>query len=157
MGVLKEYVLTLVATAILCAIIQLFFNENKNLLSVVKMVTGVVFVVCAIKPLVSFEWETINDHLTGINDRGNSIVAEAEAAVQMEMQERIIEKTRAYILDEAAFYNTTLAVDVQLNNGSVPEPKVITLYGNVSPYVKKQLSQMLVDDLGITEENQIWK
>jgi hypothetical protein len=72
------------------------------------------------------------------------------------MAERIIQQTQAYILDKARSLDAELTVEVFLGDGTIPVPIGVRLEGNISPYARKLLSQMLQDDLGIPAEEQIW-
>jgi hypothetical protein len=47
-------------------------------------------------------------------------------------------------------------VEVELSDEEIPVPKTVSVTGKISPYAKKQLSEMMERELGIKVENQKW-
>ena len=50
-----------------------------------------------------------------------------------------------------------VAVDVILSDTSMPVPEYVRISGNVAPYAKQQLINIIERELGVAEENQIWQ
>ena len=65
-------------------------------------------------------------------------------------------QTESYILEKAKTLDMQIRVEVKMSNDQIPVPCSVTLTGSASPYAKKQMTNMIVNDLGITEENQKW-
>ena len=47
-------------------------------------------------------------------------------------------------------------VEVTVDTSQTPVPNAVRVSGQISPYGKKQLQQMIANDLGIALEAQIW-
>ena len=153
MSSVKGYVFSLVVIGILCAVIRLFFEKNNNLLPLIKLVTGVMITVIAIKPLVNIDQSEFIDSLDVMDVTGECIVKDAEQQARVALEKYITEKTVAYISDEAAKLGASVIVDVSLNNDSIQKPVAVTLQGNVSPYVQERINRMIITDLGICEDS----
>ena len=52
--------------------------------------------------------------------------------------------------------SVNLETDITICREGTPIPERAVLYGQVSPYVKGQLMEILEKDLGIAKENQVW-
>jgi hypothetical protein len=85
-----------------------------------------------------------------------NITAEGETYGQDLLRQSIKEKTEAYILDKAMLLGADIHVSVSCNTTDFPKPEYVELSGNVSPYVKGKLQQIISKDIGIPEDNQKW-
>ena len=112
--------------------------------------------ITVIGPLLRETDFSLGLYLDEISADGQWAVAKGEEAAIQTMSERIKEKTETYILDKAAQMGAAITVDVNLEESMPPAPAEITIKGTVSPYVKKQLTDCLRNDLGIPEDKQIW-
>ena len=68
----------------------------------------------------------------------------------------IKERTQSYILDKAQSLNAVLDVEVTLSDDEIPVPVKVCITGKVSPYARGRLENLIIEDLGIEKENQIW-
>lgn len=151
------YILSLVASGILCAVVSLFFEKDNNLSPLIRLVTGVIITIIAIKPLLNIDYFEFTESLETITVTGEYIAEDAQLQTRQDMGAYIIEKTAAYISDEAAKLGTVVIVDVSINNEDIPKPVGVTLQGDASPYVKERISRLIMTDLGICGDNLIWK
>ena len=81
---------------------------------------------------------------------------EGEDFVRRQLRNSIKEKTEAYILDKATLLGADIHVSVTCDTADVPIPISVELSGNVSPYTRTRLKQILQSDIGIPEDKQIW-
>jgi hypothetical protein len=72
------------------------------------------------------------------------------------MAEIIKHRTAAYILQRAQELHVHLDIEVVLSADDIPVPEKVFLSGTVAPFAKKQLQQIIEQDLGIAKECQIW-
>ena len=63
-------------------------------------------------------------------------------------------RVQAYILDKADSFGTSLEVEVILDQDHIPVS--VELQGNISPYARAQLTEIIEEDLGIPKEHQLW-
>jgi hypothetical protein len=58
-------------------------------------------------------------------------------------------------LDKAAAIGAQIQVKIVLSNDHYPVPEKVYIEGDISPFARTRLKQILTE-LGVTEENQIW-
>ncbi|MBR5570140.1 MAG: hypothetical protein IKW10_04515 [Oscillospiraceae bacterium] len=151
------YVIGIICAAIVCAVINQWSEKKGTHGAILKILTGVFMTITLVSPLLDFD-------MTGIDSRFSWITADAESAVQNgqilakdSMAEIIKTQCEAYILDKAAFWELNLSVEVTLSESDPPIPNGVELTGNVSPYAKNQMTNWIVEELGISKEHQVWK
>lgn len=151
------YVIGVICASILCAMINQWSEKKGTHGALLKMLTGVFMTITLVSPLLDFD-------MTGVDSQFSWITADAEAAAQSgqilakdSMAEIIKTQCEAYILDKAAFWELNLSVEVTLSETDPPIPNGVELKGNISPYAKSQMTNWIVEELGISEEDQEWK
>lgn len=152
---IRKYILSLVAAALICSIVKILIDNNTTHGKIIFLICGIFLTITVITPLVdiqipSFELFT------------NSFIAEAEGAssygkgiADNEYRSIIKSTTESYILEKASSMNATIEVDILLDEIDAV-PKFISISGDVSPYVKQNLSNYLKDIFAIPEEHQKW-
>lgn len=156
MDSLKQYLLAVTAAAILCAIVNGLMGEKGTLGAAVRLLTGIFMILTLASPLVRLRLDGLEEITSDISGCADAITASGENSAREAMAEIIKSRTEAYILDKAESLDVRLSVQVELDEGSPPAPKAVRLNGNVSPYAKGVLSDMITRDLGIAPEDQIW-
>ncbi len=154
MGRIQEYLLAVTGAAIICSVVMRLMPKAGTAAAIGKMICGVFLAVTVISPLAKLELQYFDDITTDYRLEASKAVEEGKQQAAAEYQKVIIEKTEAYILDEAQAMGLTVQVTVSLSDTFAPEK--ITLKGNASPYARKQLEAVIVRDLGIAKENQTW-
>ena len=148
---LRDYLLSIFAAAILCSI-ALSITGKKGLVgSVVQIITALIMTAVLVKPLRNFEfpdpdsfrWEAI----------GQEAAANGAESAQREILAAIQEKTVMCIQNKAAQYGVSLDVRVEVEEML---PTRVILVGAVSPYVQSSISRWIKEDLGIDPEDQEW-
>ena len=154
---IKQYILSLMAAAIFCSILSSWFDSKGIHNAILKLLAGLFMTITFIAPLIRID---ISDFTVGLD----SLSLDTQAAVRVgqekyakDMESIIKERTRAYILDKAAFWELNLEVEVTLSETDPPMPGSVVLIGEVSPYAKSQLSDYISSELGISKENQVWR
>lgn len=151
----REYLLGVIAAAILCSILSQLAGKEGFLGAVMKLLCGIFMVLALVAPITKIRISP-NKIFSGISLQANAITASAAESSRESMAAIIKEQTQAYILDKANSQGVNLSVEVMLSDAEIPEPIGVKLSGNVSPYAKKILSQAIENDLGIATEAQIW-
>ncbi len=155
MEAIKEYLLGVIAAAILCAIVSQLAGKESFLGAAMKLICGVFMLLALISPVMNVRIKPANI-FSDISLQADRITSAAADSTQESIAEIIKEQTQAYILDKASSQGVTLSVDVKLTDGDIPVPIGVTLSGSVSPYAKKILSETIEKDLGIAAEAQVW-
>jgi len=152
---IRQYLLSVICMVVVCGIMQLFITSGPTG-SVIKMIAGLIVTVVVINPLLKnrdLQWDfQIND----INLDSEFAIAEGKRKSAKMFSELIKEKTQTYILNKAEAMGANISVEIQLQKDNPTVIDSVTVLGDVSPYVKRQLLDCLRLDLGIAEEDQIW-
>lgn len=151
-----SYILKVLIASILCGLIQMLFLNEKYLMKILKPVTGVVVMITVLSPVVNADRIDFGNYFEKLAYDQACVVSDAERAAQEERALCIKQMTSSYILDKADSLNANLQVDVTVSEGAQPIPVSVILCGDISPYARTQLKNIIRNDLGIPEENQEW-
>ena len=153
---IKEYLLGVIAAAILCAIVTQLVSKESLPGAAMKLICGVFMLLALVSPVTQIRvWPS---HIfSDLSLQADLITTAASESSQESIAQIIKEQTQAYILDKASSQGVSLSVSVTLSDSEIPKPIGVTLTGSVSPYTKKVLSETIEKDLGIAAEAQIWK
>ena len=154
---MKEYVLGIVAAAIVSAIAKGFLSNKTATGRIAGLLSGILLAVTVIAPLGNISFKGVSDFWEGLSSDASKYVREGISAAEKQEADIIKSQCEAYILDKANRMGLQIAVEVELDdqNGNIPCGVVIN--GNVSPYGQVQLGSYIEDTLGIAKENQKWK
>ena len=153
---IKQYLLTVIGAAIVCSIIINLVNINTLPGALIRVLSGIFIVICALTPIVEFDIQSLDEYWNELSIDSVEVFQAGEITADSSFRQSIKQQTESYILDKAAAMNTELTVEVTLSNDDLPVPCGVSLTGRVSPYVKHRLSELLESDLGISKENQVW-
>lgn len=156
MSELRGYVLSVISVAVLAAIVKRFMGEKGTTAAIGKLMTGLVLTFAVISPVLDLNISDMSGFFDAYTIDAQQVVQEGVEISSDSFSKRIKEKTEAYILYKAKQYDAVLTVDVTLTTDAVPTPKSISIRGNISPYAKNALQNMIATDLGISKENQQW-
>jgi hypothetical protein len=152
----RTYLLSVIAAAVICSLVTAIPGKSGSISSVLKLMTGIFMAVTVLSPLVPFQLPNIQSYMDTFHADAITAVSAGQHMADSDMRQIIKSRVEAYILDKAAAYGVDLTVEVSLTDDEVPVPCGVKLSGAVSPYAKLTLSNMLVEDLGIRKEEQIW-
>lgn len=153
---MREYLLSVTAGAVLCGVLSSLTGEKGSQAGIFRLVSGLFLCFLVISPLTRVQ-------LTDLTDLAGELLTDGEIAAQdgadhyKESLRRIItDETRSYIMDKARSYGAEIQVEITLSEDDPPVPQTCVIQGRLSPYVRQQLKKILIQDLGIPEENQTW-
>ena len=153
---LKDYILSIVAAAIVCAVTKSLLNQKTATGRIAGLLSGVLMAITIIAPLRDITFANITDYLDGLSYEADIYVKEGQAMAENHTADIIKAQTEAYILDKANSMGLEITVEVELDesNGSVPCGAAVK--GILSPYAKEVLGAYMEDNLGISKEKQRW-
>ena len=156
MDKIGEYILCITAAAIICAIIKSIIDPSTPFGKIIKIICGVFMAVTLLSPLTGIELNFITDYLQEYDRISASAMSDGTQLAYNELSGIIKQQVQTYILDKALDLGLDVDVEVKLTDSNPPTPYQVILTGTASPYKKQMLSQYIIDNLGITQENLKW-
>ena len=153
MDALRQYVISVVAGAMICGIAMSLFSKGA-LRQILKMLCGLILSLCVLRPMMKGEiWDSFRFE-DFLSDEAAQTAAMGEEYSDRAIREIIKSETEAYILDKAQSLGAKVSAEVSLSLDGVPV--AVRIGGSLSPYIKRELSDYISRDLGISKENQVW-
>ena len=156
MGGIQQYLLTVIAAAVICGIVNTLIGKKSAAASIVRLISGLCMAICVISPFLKVRLDHYSDYLGSFSQEADILVTDGKDAAMIELRKIIKSRTEAYILDKAASLKLDVQVEVTLTDEDPPLPCAVTINGSASPYAKNTLIRCIANDLGIPEEGQIW-
>lgn len=150
---IREYVLSLTAAALLCALL-LAIPQEGTAKELTKLLCAVALTLCALGPLTRADWSQITGGLGDFESLGQAYASQGEIEARQAMEDIIKQRIAAYILDKAQELGLELEAQVELGDALLPA--AVRLRGQVSPYPRQLLEETLSRELGIAKEKLIW-
>ena len=132
-----------------------FLDFNKYEL-IGGTICGVILTVAAVKPLLTMRITGVSDVMWSFQAEAERITEQATLDTQKKREEIIIERLRTYILDKAASLGANIEVEILLDRNEIGLPVGVIIHGNISPYGKQRLTEILASEIGIEREYQQW-
>lgn len=156
METIRSYILSVICSAILCAICKRLISKHAPTAALTNSVLGLFLFFCVISP---FRNVSITEPLYDLSnlrlEAQNAANAGTEQARNLLCQS-IIQRVQAYVEEQGSSLGATLKAEVSLSNDAIPVPISIHIYGDIAPYAKAKLQQLMEANLGVQKENQIW-
>ena len=156
MEALRQYILSVAAAAILCAVMRDILPAKGTTGSLLKLISGIFLTFVVISPVKDIRIPDLYAYITTFSAQGDTFSAQGEDLSADAMASIIKDRTEAYILDKAGSLSGALTVEVSLTDDPIPVPAAVQITGTVSPYVRSALETMIERELGIAKEDQIW-
>lgn len=156
MNSVTAYLLRVISASIICAIVMQVLKNNSGSSKIIKCACGVFLSVTLLSPLMSWNMRNVTDYFDGIKFESDQIVTNAVSEAEESKCRIIIERTEAYITDEAKRLDLVLDVEVSLGKEYPYVPESVKIYGEASPYQKQMIILYIENKLGILRENVQW-
>lgn len=156
MDELREYLLGIVAAAVLCGILSRLINPKSTVGIAVKLIAGFLLLLAVVSPWADIRLENVLDWADSITADGAYYVSQGEMMAEEKYRAGIKERTEAYIVDEAKALQCSLQAEVSVSADAMPVPESVILTGDASPYARQALIAVLTQSLGIGREDIIW-
>lgn len=156
MDSITEYLLSITAAGILCAVVRLFLGDKHSSGKIIQAVCGVFMAITVFAPILHIKFSGFDNYFKSIQYSAEDVAAEGTEMACDAMAEIIKQQSESYILDKAESVGASVGVSVKMSETNPPVPKEVIISGSVSPYDKKIISQYITANFGISEENQQW-
>lgn len=153
MNGVASYILSVTAAAIVSAIL-LSLTGQDTLGKLVKLLAGIFMTLTVLSPILSLELPDFDDWVSVYAEDGQAAASMGEDMANEAAHSFIKSRLETYILDKAALYGASLTAEVSLNPEGIPV--FVALTGDITPYAKARMSQIIKADLGLGEEAQQW-
>lgn len=150
---LKTYLSSIIICSLCCSIVsQILTTTRKKAL--MHLISGVILSITILRPLSQIHLDLMLD-VPGLDSySADRYIADGEMAA-LELQKKSIQNAcEAYILDKADAIGGQIDIRISLNDHQIPVFAEVTC--EADPEVQIQLEKILMRDLGIPKENQIW-
>ena len=156
MKTIGEYLLCVLAGALICGIILELVGKNNASGPLIRLLCGVFMILCVVSPLLNIRLSSLTDFTDEIREQADAVSSDGKMMAQEEYRAVITQRTQAYILDKAVSLGADVTVEVTLGEDDLAAPHAVTIRGRISPYAKGLLSSWLASDLGVATEEQTW-
>ncbi len=153
---LRTYLLSVTAAAVLCGMVMSLLGKKGTIAALGKFLAGLFLSLTVIAPVVNFSTGDWSSYWQTFSLDGQDAAQAGIMMAQSAQADIIKQNLEAYILDKAASMGADLTVAVTLRDGDVLTPTSVRLSGQVSPYIRQQLSAIITEELGIAKEAQEW-
>lgn len=151
-----RYILMIICAALVVGILSDLMPQKGSSGKLFRMIGGLFLAFSMISPIVKLDFSKLDLFFEEFQLEGNMHAAAGESEGDKMYRSIIKSRTEAYILDKAGLYGAQINADITLSEDASAKPESALMKGNVSPYVKKQLTDILEEELGISKENQKW-
>lgn len=153
---IREYLISVTAAAILTGIVRSIAGEKGSTGEIVRLICGIFLVITVVRPVADIQLRNISLYYEDLTEEAQSAVEEGQDYAQRAMARLIKDQAEAYILDKAQMFHAQVDVEVYVSDDITPVPIACRVTGNMSPYAKKKLMEIIESDLGIRKEAQQW-
>lgn len=155
MAGLAQYILHVTSAALICAIVLSVTKKGPSG-EMIRLLCGVILTFTALQPLTGLDLQVLATSSAQFQRGGEAAAASGKAWARSAAADIIKGECEAYILDKAAALRAEVEVEIELSQDAVPVPIRAEIRGNLSPYHRLVLSDVLQEELGIAKEDQRW-
>lgn len=153
MGALREWLTSIVVTAMLLALVQSLIPEG-TVRRIGSFTGGLILMITLMQPLLGRDLRRLELNFAPYQEEIRLRGEELEQNRVSELSAIIEQQTAAYILDKAEALGAEVEVQVQMETGGngMPVPVAVRLQGSYSV----ALAAYMERELGISTERQVW-
>lgn len=153
MSAVKDYLLSITVTALICSILQSVTGKNSCSGKVITFMSGLLMTVAVLQPVITFKIDSLPLYPSNLIEKAESVTMEGTVMAENAMDAIIISQSESYILDKAAAMGADLEVEVLLDEHV---PKSVRLRGAISPGAKASLNAWIQENFSISPEDLQW-
>lgn len=147
--------LTLFAAALICGVLD-GIGKLTGFHKLLKLICGLFLMLTVLLPVSRLSFEGVSPFALPYAAEGEMAAQTGEDYTRFALAEIIKSETQAYILDKATRAGASISVEVRVSDDPIPVPVAVNITGDVSDRQRKELTQVLTNDLNIEKENQSW-
>ena len=152
-----NYLISIVCASAICGILTSLVGSKGSATGIIRILTGIFLATTVIAPLTKLELKNMDTFWDQINIDVDSNIQAGTDMANAQRNLIIKEQLEAYILDKAETLGACINAEITISQDEIPQPLTVQISGSVSPYNKKILTEYISKELGISEDQQIWK
>lgn len=156
MEALRQYLLSIIGASVITAVLIRITDGKGSYSAVVRLLTGIFLSITVIAPIAKIKIADISSYIDSFEFQTADIVSSGEQWSASQTQTIIKKQTEAYILDKAQSLGAEVCVEASVSDSNPPIPIAVEISGSVDPFTKQRLQRVIMNDLGISKENQVW-
>lgn len=153
---LSGFILSVIAASLIISILGDLMPKGGPMGALFRLVGGMFLAFTIISPVVKMDFSKLEFLIEDFSSEGAYYSEAGKTDAQAMYRSIIKDQAEAYILDKANLYGADMQAEVSVSEEDQPIPVSAKLTGKFSPYAKKQISDSIERDLGISKENQNW-
>lgn len=155
MYAIKEYIFTVIAVSIIVSLVK-SLSQFSGIGKQIRFLCGLILTMTFLQPLLRLSIPDLSEfRLPSASYDANPIIA-GQVYFEESVSEIIKEQTESYILSKAAELGAMITVTIQMDWNNPPVPYSVYIGGEYTHEQKMTLTNMISNDIRITQENQIW-
>lgn len=152
---IRQYLLRIIAAALICGIVQSLPQESAAA-ALTRLVCGVIMTVVVLSPLRELRIPELSASVSGISQQAEEAAQKGERISADALAQRIQQEARTYILNEAEQLGLQIDAQIILSNEDIPIPEAAVIQGDIPARLQGALEEILDTKLGIAKENVTW-
>lgn len=156
-GAIKEYLLSVAASAMLLSLVQTVLPKGA-VRRVAVFIGGLLLILAVLSPIIDLDYDSLAQSITDIRIEAAEIEANVDLTDRELMADIIKERCRTYIWDKANELGADLEVEVTLSkDGDYPYPESVRLIGKATSEQRSQLTEFISRNMDIPPKRQEWR
>lgn len=151
---IRSYLVSIMAAAMICALLTMIVGEKTNPGKIIKVLSGIMLITVIVKPVIEIKASNWSGLSLEIQEKCNLAVLEGEKQAKEAFTQEATSAIENRVKTEAE--KIGCAVSATVSWGDEMRINQIVLEGNVSPYAKIRLSKWIQENLAIPEGSQLW-
>jgi len=151
-----QYIYSVIISALFVAILLSIIPGKSAVRAAIKLTAGIFLIIIVIVPLVRLQLDDTFRYVESIETDASQIISEAQSYTDDKITEVIKQQVESYILNKASEFGADIKAEITFCQDNLYIPESVTIFGSISPLAKKQLSSVIINELGIPEEFQVW-
>ncbi len=155
LNTLESYFTSLVAVALLSAVVSCFFKEGLQK-QILLCMGGILLLLIILRPITKLRPEVLEELLGNFTDE-RTLHKDYETLYAEKYAQQVKQSTEHFVSQKAQELGAWVNVRVELTQEEFPVPEKIEIYGSLTGDQLAQLKRYVTDSIGIPVENQTWR
>ena len=152
---LGQSVLSIICASMLAGIVTSMLPDSVGG-ELIRLLCGLFITVTILTQIRNMDVEVWQEPYWQLAAQAQIQTQEGEMQAEDQLRAVIKESCESYILDKAKDIGICIGVDIGLSEEDIPIPVNVTILGSVTEEAKEILQEILIQEMGIQKEDQLW-